>query len=185
MKRIAILCGMVAAFLCFSQNAKAQYLPDQIHREKDHFVNESGAILSDKELIDAVGSDIFHETIVGARKQYTTGQKLFVSGLAGIGVGIVGIVGGSAIIGAAGPHQTANQQQVTFDDEDLALTGAAVLTIGTIATVLGGTALTVGIPFKAVGQSRLNWVENNYNERQGYTLRFGTAPHGAGLTLNF
>ena len=184
MKRIAILCGMVAAFLCFSQNAKAQYLPDQIHREKDHFVNESGAILSDKELIDAVGSDIFHETIVGARKQYTTGQKLFVSGLAGIGVGVAGIVGGSAIIGAAGPHQTTNQQ-VYFDDEDLALTGAAVLKIGTIATVLGGTALTVGIPFKAVGQSRLNLVENNYNERQAYTLRFGAAPHGAGLTLNF
>jgi hypothetical protein len=28
-------------------------------------------------------------------------------------------------------------------------------------------------------------VENNYNERQAYTLRFGAAPHGAGLTLNF
>jgi hypothetical protein len=184
MKRIAILCGMAAAFLCLSQNAKAQYLPDRIHREKDHFVNESGAVLSDQELIDAVGADIFHETIEGARKQYRTGQKLFVSGLAGVGVGIVGIVGGSAIIGAAGPHQVADQQ-VTFDDEDLALTGAAVLTIGTIATVLGGTALTVGIPFKAVGQSRLNWVENDYNERQGYTLRLGATPHGAGLTLNF
>ena len=175
---------MVAAFLCFSQNAKAQYLPDQIHREKDHFVNESGSILSDKELIDAVGADIFQETVVGARKQYRTGQKLFVSGLAGLGVGVVGIVGGTAIIGAAGPHQTANNE-VTFDDEDLALTGAVVLTIGSIAAALGGTALTVGIPFKVIGQSRLNWVENDYNERQGYTLRFGAAPHGMGLTVRF
>ena len=175
---------MVAAFLCFSQNAKAQYLPDQIHREKDHFVNESGSILSDKELIDAVGADIFQETVVGARKQYRTGQKLFVSGLAGIGVGVAGIVGGTAIIGAAGPHQTENND-VIFDDEDLAMTGAAVLAIGSIAAALGGTALTVGIPFKVIGQSRLNWVENDYNERQGYTLRFGAAPHGAGLTLNF
>ena len=175
---------MVAAFLCFSQTAKAQYLPSRIHREKDHFVNESGASLSDKELVDAVGADIFQETVVGARKQYKTGQKLFVSGLAGIGVGVAGIVGGTAIIGAAGPHQTANND-ITFDDEDLAMTGAAVLTLGTIAAALGGTALTIGIPFKAIGQSRLNWVENDYNERQAYTLRFGAAPHGAGLTLNF
>ena len=29
------------------------------------------------------------------------------------------------------------------------------------------------------------WVENDYNERQGYALRFGAAPHGVGLTMNF
>ena len=69
--------------------------------------------------------------------------------------------------------------------ESLVFLGFDIYAWITIATVLGGTALTVGIPFKAVGQSRLNWVENNYNERQGYTLRFGAAPHGAGLTLNF
>lgn len=183
MKYLTTLCGFIAAFLCLAQSANAQYLPSQIHREKDHFVNESGAILSDKELVDAVGEDVFHETVVGARKQYKTGQKLFVSGLAGIGVGVAGIVGGTALVAAAGPHQA--NDEIYFDNEDLAMTGALVLTLGTVAAALGGTALTVGIPFKAIGQSRLNWVENDYNERHAASLHLGATPSGVGFALKF
>ena len=184
MKRIAILCGLVAAFLSFAQSAKAQYLPTQIHRDKATFVDERGRTLSDSELVNAVGAEIFTETVIGARKQYTAGRKLLISGIAGAGVGVAGILGGTAMVAAAGPHKDADDK-LYFDDEDKAVTGSVVVMLGTIATAMAGTALTVGIPLKVIGQSRLNWVENDYNERQGYTLHLGTAPSGVGLTVTF
>ena len=184
MKKALILCGLVAAFLCLTQTANAQYRPDRIQRDGASFVDSRGRTLSDSELIDAVGVDIFTETGIGARKQYTTGRKLLVSGIAGTGVGLLGLVGGAALVGAAGPHQNANNE-IYFDDRDKAESGAVVLAIGTIATALGSAALSAGIPLKVIGQSRLNWVENQYNERQGYALRFGAAPHGVGLTVRF
>ena len=184
MKKALILSGLVAAFLCLTQNANAQYLPAQIHRDGASFVDERGRTLSDSELIDAVGVDIFTETVIGARKQYTAGRKLLVSGIAGLGVGVAGILGGTAIVAAAGPHKNANDE-IYFDDEDKAMTGGAVILLGSVAAALGGTALSIGIPLKAIGQSRLNWVENDYNERQGSALHLGATPNGVGLALRF
>lgn len=183
MKRIAFLCGIVAAFLCFAQNANAQYA--QIHRDRADFVDNRGVVLSDQELIGLIGEDVFFDTVIGARKQYTVGRKLVVSGAAGLGVGLAGILGGTAMIAAAGPTQE-NDGTVYFENDDLAVGGAAVMILGSIATALGGTALSVGIPFKAIGQGRLNWVENEYNDRaRGYSFHVGSTPHGVGLSLTF
>lgn len=184
MKRILIISGVIAAFLSLAQNASAQYRPARIHRDRADFVDEHRHILSDSELIDAVGVDIFEETVIGARKQYTAGRKLVVSGAVGLGVGIAGIVGGAAIVASAGPHKNANDE-VYFDDEEMAATGGLVALIGTIVTSLGGTALTVGIPLKVIGQSRLNWVENDYNDRQRISLNVGATPSGVGFALRF
>ena len=185
MRYPTILCGLVAAFMCLTQNANAQYIPSQIHRDRADFVDNRGMFLSDQELIGLVGEDVFFETVVGARKQYNTGRKLVISGAAGLGVGVAGMLAGTAMIAAAGPTQTSNGTTY-FDDEELAVGGAAVLVLGSIATALGGTALSIGIPFKAIGQGRLNWVENDFNDRaRGYSLQFGPAPSGLGLTLTF
>ena len=184
MKKALILCGLVSAFLCLTQTANAQYRPDRIHRDGTDFVDSRGRTLSDSELIDAVGADIFTETVIGARKQYTAGRKLLISGIAGTGVGILGMVGGAVLIGTAGPHENANNE-IYFDDRDKAEAGAVVLTIGSLATALGATALSAGIPLKVIGQSRLNWVENQYNEQRGYTLHIGATPSGVGLAVRF
>ena len=185
MKYLTTLCGFIAAFLCLAQSANAQYLPTQIHRDKATFVDEHGRTLSDAELIDAIGIDVFEETVVGARKQYTAGRKLVVSGAAGLGVGLVGTLAGAAMFAAAKPEET-DDGRVHVENEDLAMTGCITLAIGVVAATLGGTALAVGIPLKAVGQSRLNWVENDYNERsRGVTARFGATHNGVGLTLSF
>ena len=168
-----------------THNANAQYLPAQIHRDRADFVDNRGVVLSDQELIGLIGEDVFFDTVVGARKQYTVGRKLVVSGAAGLGVGLAGILGGTAMIAAAGPTQE-NDGTVYFENDDLAVGGAAVMILGSIATALGGTALSIGIPFKAIGQGRLNWVENEYNDRaRNYSLHVGSAPHGMGLTLTF
>ena len=185
MKRITILYGLVAAFLCLAQQANAQYLTTEIHREKAHFINNRGMVLSDQELVGLIGEDVFYDTVVGARKQYKAGRTLVISGGIGFGVGVAGVLGGVAMITAAEPRET-SQGQVYFNDEDLAAAGGASMILGSIVMSLGAVALTVGIPLKAIGQSRLNWVENDYNERsRGYSLHVGSAPGGVGVSLTF
>jgi len=182
MKKIFSLCGLVAALLCFTQNANAQYLPDRIHRDGAGFVDERGRSLSDRELIDAVGIDIFEETVLGARKQYTAGRKLLTAGIITAGAGTTGLLTGFAMMFAADEGSYHGQGHA---GEDLGFAGAYLAYLSLAAIGVGGTLLSAGIPLKVIGQSRLNWVENDYNERQGYGLHIGAAPHGVGLTLNF
>jgi hypothetical protein len=186
MKKITFLCGLVAAFLCFAQNANAQYLPNQIHRDGSVFVDEHHRALSDSELIDAVGIDIFEETVLGARKQYNAGRKLITGGAIGLGAGLVSTLAGTAFIVASGAtYYEGGQPRYEIADEGYAIAGATFLALGISAMTAGSAALSAGIPLKVIGQSRLNWVENDYNERQAYTLHVGAAPHGIGLTLKF
>ena len=186
MKKIQFLCGLVAAFLGLAQNANAQYIPNQIHRDGAGFVDEHHRALSDGELIDAVGLDIYEETILGARKQYSAGRKLITGGAIGMGAGLLGTLTGVALVAAGGAtYYEYGQTRYEIYDEGYAVAGAAFLLLGASALAAGSAALTAGIPLKVIGQSRLNWVENDYNERQAYTLHVGAAPHGVGLTLNF
>ena len=183
MRNLTIFCGLVAAFLCLAQNANAQYLPAQIHRDGDGFVDEHRRGLSDSELIDAIGIDIFEDTVIGARKQYNAGRKLITGGAIAAGAGLLSWLGGMASIAAAGATQRSNGE-LYFEDDALAVGGALMIVSGGIAMSLGSCALSAGIPLKVIGQSRLNWVENDYNDRN-YSLHVGAAPHGVGLTLNF
>ena len=183
MRNLTIFCGIVAAFLSLAQSANAQYLPAQIHRDKANFVDEHHRVLSDSELIDAIGIDVYEETVIGARKQYNAGRKLLIGGATGVGVGVAVLLGGVVMVGMSGPEHGPDNK-VYYEDEDMAVAGGAAILLGSLVTSLGGTALSAGIPLKVIGQSRLNWVENDYNERN-YTLHVGAAPHGVGLTLNF
>ena len=186
MKKIISLCGLVAAFLCLAQNASAQYLPNQIHRDGAGFVDEHHRMLSDGELIDVVGLDVYEQTILGARKQYTAGRKLITGGAIGMGAGLLGTLAGTALLVAGSATYYENgQTRYEIADESYAIGGGVLLALGASALAAGSAALSAGIPLKVIGQSRLNWVENDYNERQGYTLHVGAAPHGVGLTLNF
>jgi hypothetical protein len=176
----------VAAFLCLAQNANAQYIPNQIHRAGAGFVDEHHRILSDNELIDAVGIDIFEDTVLGARKQYNAGRKLITGGAIGLGAGLVGTLAGAAFIAASGAtYYEQGQTRYEIVDDGCAIAGASLLALGISAMTAGSAALSAGIPLKVIGQSRLNWVENDYNERQDYSLHVGAAPHGIGLTLQF
>ena len=169
--------------MCLVQNANAQYLPDRIHRDGDRFVDDRHRVLSDNELIDAVGIDIFEETVVGARKQYNAGRKLVISGAIGAGAGMTGLLTGVVMLAASMATDSSGRTYVA--EEELGFAGGMLTILGGTALGLGATALSAGIPLKVIGQSRLNWVENDYNERQNYTLHVGAAPHGVGFTLNF
>ena len=181
MKRITILCGLVAALLCLTQNASAQYA-----RKGANIVDKSGYILSDSQLINIVGQDVFDQTVVGARKQYKAGKKLIWGGVAGIVAGIAGSVYSIVKLNDAG---YTNVDLTSPDDLKVILDNdpsIAFMYLGSSALVgVGGTAFTAGVVLKTIGKKRLNWVEDRANAARGYSLNVGATPNGMGLYLTF
>ena len=197
MKRILLACGLAAALLGLSQNASAQY--NQIRRDGTNFVDQTGRALSDQALIDLVGEDVYFDTVVGARKQYNAGRKLILGGAIGLGAGCLSALGGAALLIANGTRPVVYYEsgyRSNYPDRDYyyddygdglgALAGGALLVGGYCAMIAGSLVLEAGIPLKIIGKSRLNWVENDFNDRsREASLRFGAAPSGLGLTLTF
>ena len=178
MKRFAILCGLVVALMCLTQNAKAQYV--QIHRDGAGFVDNRGMHLSNQEIRDLVGEDVYFDTVVGAQKQYRIGRNLIRGGAITAGAGLASALTGVVILAAN------SEDRLVYYDEVACATGAIFLVGGYVAMLTGAALLEVGIPLKIIGQSRLNWVENDYNEySRNVSLHVGAAPHGVGLTLRF
>ena len=184
MKKFTILCGLVAAFLCLAQNASAQYATE-IHRDRAGFTDQVGRPLTDAELIDLIGPEIYRETVVGARKQYNAGRKLITGGAIGVGAGLITMYGGILIVyGSVSAASDISGQRYVDRDQEAA--GYLIFGLGVTTIALGGLALDAGIPLHIIGKSRLNWVENDFNERShAVTARFGAAPHGIGLTMTF
>ena len=54
MKRVLIISGIIAAFLCLAQNANAQYA-GPIHRQGAHLADMRGNVLTDHEAVGALG----------------------------------------------------------------------------------------------------------------------------------
>ena len=194
MKKIAILCGLVAALLCLTQRANAQYI--QIHRDGAGFVDNRGMHLTNQEIRDLVGEDVYFDTVVGAQKQYRAGRNLIRSGAITAGAGLVSALTGVALIAANSedrlvvyndPQYYGYRERVYTDEDEFAsATGALFLVGGYLAMFTGAALLEVGIPLKIIGQSRLNWVENDYNDySRNVSLHVGAAPNGVGLTLRF
>ena len=194
MKRLALLCGLVAVFMCLTQSAKAQYA--QIHRDGAGFVDGRGMHLSNQEVRDLVGDDVYFETVVGAQKQYRVGRNLIRGGAITLGAGLVSALSGTALIVANSQDRVYYDEQYGYsqyhgrtydkDDEVAIATGSLLLVGGYLAIATGATLLEVGIPLKIIGQSRLNWVENDYNDySRNVSLHVGAAPNGVGLTLRF
>ena len=190
MKKIAILCGLVAALMCLTQSAKAQYA--QIHRDGAGFVDDRGAALSNQEVRDLVGDEIYFDTVVGASKQYRVGGKLIRGGAITLGAGLLSGLSGAALLISSDHHdyypgQEQYQRKSYHEyDETAEAAGVLLLTGGYVAMFVGGALLEAGIPIRIIGQIRLNWVENNYNDySRNVSLHVGAAPHGVGLTLRF
>ena len=190
MKRFAFLCGLVAALICLTQRAEAQYI--QIHRDGAGFVDDRGAALSNQEVRDLVGDDVYFDTVVGASKQYRIGGNLIRSGAITLGAGLLSALSGAALFVANGPESPSSrysqyQERPYYERDEAAYTGGALLLAGGyVAMFVGGALLEAGVPLRIIGQSRLNWVENDFNDNsRNVSLHVGTAPHGVGLTLRF
>ncbi len=172
--RFAFFCGIVAALLCLTQNANAQYA-----RDGYHIVNQNGVPLSNQEIIDLVGVDVYEQTVLGAWKQYKAGKSLITGGIIGIGAGLAGAFVTGYKAGKAGYN---DMQTALSDDGSI----AALYLASAAAASLGSAALTGGIVMKIIGNKRLDWVSEEANRVSGnVSLNVGATPNGMGIVLNF
>ena len=172
--RFAFFCGIVAALLCLTQNANAQYV-----RDGYHIVNQNGVALSNQEIIDLVGVDVYEQTVLGAWKQYKAGKSLITGGIIGIGAGLAGAFVTGYKAGKAGYN---DMQTALSDDGSI----AALYLASAAAASLGSAALTGGIVMKIIGNKRLDWVSEEANRVSGnVSLNVGATPNGMGIVLNF
>ena len=177
--RFALFCGLLAAFLCLTHNANAQY----VQRHKANLVDANGNILSDAQVLDLVGEEIFHETYVGAKKQYNAGRKMLIGGAIGAGAGLA-----TTLIGFNLAYDSAyltDRGIVAYRNETEATIGFICYYGGVIVAGLGLSVLEAGIPLHIIGKKRHDWVAEEGSKASNLTLHAGATPNGFGITLNF
>ena len=181
--RFTFFCGLLAAFLCLSQSASAQYA-GSVHRHKANLVDAQGIILSDAEVIDLVGEEIFHETYVGAQKQYRAGRKMIIGGAIGAGACMALSVAGFNL--AYDSAYLSENGKIGFRNEGEAIVGFVCYYGGLVAAGLGLSVIEAGIPLQIIGKKRLDWVaEEGSKAASNVTFHVGATPNGMGLTLRF
>lgn len=186
-KKVFAVIALVLLTTIGAIQTKAQYLPSSLESSRGYLIDQNGDRLSDRDVRMAIGEEIYHDTYVGARKQYQAGDKLLKGGIIGLAAGTA-VTLSSAILLATGEVMV-NQQtrEVTSMDMSAAM-GVLGVYAGITAMTLGAVVLEAGIPFKIIGSRRLNWVAENYNENQrpgNISLRFGAGQYGTGLVLSF
>ena len=181
MKKFFVICLLLAASLCLTQEAKAQYA-GPITRQDANLVDQSGHILTDSEIIGLVGNDIFEETVVGARRQLQAGKSLIIGGAAGIGTGLVFAVFSGVEMAKSRDNAARNNRSHSYNYGP----GAGLFLLSTAFTSLGTLALGGGVAFRSIGKSRLGWVANQCNPASGsVTLEWSATPAGAGIVMRF
>ena len=180
MKKVVILCSILAACLCLSQNASAQYA-GPISRKGADLVDINGKVLTNAEIVEIVGADIYTKTVTGSRKQVKAGRGLIWGGAIGMAAGFTGIVTGNIIVNKNAYVDDNNK--VVYTNQKKAVQGAGIWALGIGTFALGSLALDFGIPFYFIGRSRLNWVADTANQQM--TCKFGPTPNGVGFALNF
>ena len=180
MKKLIVMCVLVAACMGFAREAKAQFA-GPIQRVNANLVDRNGTILTDQDIIDLAGEEIFQETVVGARRQLRAGKGLLIGGAAGIGTGLVL----SVFTGVAASKV---ESSISLQDALRQNSSVAGLYLCSVAvTSLGVLALGGGIAFRSIGKSRLSWVADQCSgsSRVAATLHWGATPSGAGIVMRF
>lgn len=192
MKKLFVIALAAVALVASSVVASAQYKPSSLSRYRADLQDQNGQVLSDQEVFQLIGEDIYNETYKGARTQYKAGNALIIAGAATAGVGLVGTVAGVLAIDYGiknGAIVVVESKKGQYDltkctqNGKLAILGYAG---GVTLLAVGATCLAVGIPLKVIGTKRLNWVAEDYNNNAvAANLNVGFTANGAGLVLNF
>lgn len=177
MKRITSYFCLFVTFLCIAQRADAQYATS-IHHEHGKLVDSRGVVLSDNEVMNLIGDEIYNATYLGAKKQCKIGRTLIWSGVAGMVAGTGMMMWGQELF-------TDSPYMQGIGTETEGKVGLALCVGGLLVNSLGSAALNVGIPLSIVGNKRLDWIADNYNGSANLTFQVGAAPNGFGLTLRF
>ena len=195
-KSIVFVVLSALAALIFTQTASAQYYPEYLSVSKGKLVDQNGAVLTDTEVLNAIGADIYNQTYSGARKQYKTGGPLIIAGAITTGVGVMGVVGSAAVLSykykSNLPVYINNIRKDPKSINDIPdnkwfAAGMLGLYVGSMLAAAGDIALMVGIPLRVIGAKRLNWIADDYNGNaapQAY-VRLGAGQYGTGLVIDF
>ncbi len=152
----------------------------------------NGHELNEWETRQVIGNEIYSKTFAPARRQRKAGLVLTIVGGVTTGLGGIIAIGGAAGM-AATPVNTWQQDSNgrTQDrpysyQRDYSSAQAALLT-GTGIFLAGSTMLSVGIPLLVIGQKRLNWVAEDYQEKMARkaSLNLSSGSNGVGLSLAF
>lgn len=180
-----LTCVLFAACL----QASAQYLPNSLDVSRGKLTDERGIVLSDQQVLEAVGQQIFDETYRGATRQYAAGKNLILGGAiatgAGATVALVSLLAwGDAVYSYV--YNDYRYDGYDYHNEGQAVTAALCYYAGALVASAGFTALSAGIVFKSIGRGRLNWIADEYNEHnRPVTMRFGAGQYGTGLVVTF
>ena len=191
MKKIIVLVIAAVAFIASSVVANAQYRPSTLNQHRAGFEDENGHTLTDQEVFQLIGEDVYNQTYVGATKQYKTGKILTIVGAATTGVGLVGTIAGSvatayAIENGHVTYETKNGKRVVKDFDNKAALAAVGFAGGVALLAAGDICLSVGIPLQIIGKKRLNWIATEYNHSNySANIRFGAGQYGTGVVLSF
>ena len=191
MKKIIVLAIAAIAFITSGVTANAQYRPSTLSQHRAGLEDENGHTLTDQEVFQLIGEDVYNQTYVGACKQYKTGKILTIVGAATAGVGLVGTIAGSvatayAIENGHVTYETQNGQKVVKGYDDKAALAVLGFAAGTTLLAAGDICLSVGIPLQVIGKKRLNWIADEYNHSNySANIRFGAGQYGTGVVLSF
>lgn len=169
MKKVFMV--IVALLVIAAGSAKAQVNPDYLFFDKGDFTDGAGTYYNESEIMHIIGPQIYNETYMGAIQQYNAGRDLIRYGGFGAAIGFLSYVG---FYTSAVSHQ----------DPSL-LYGAAA---GFITMSLGFVALDAGIPLKIIGKKRLEWIAEDYNDKNktvAIKLTGCSAGPGVGIAVVF
>ena len=191
MKKIIVLVIAAVAFIASGVTANAQYRPSTLSQHRAGLEDENGHALTDQEVFQLIGEDVYNQTYVGATKQYKTGKILTIVGAATTGVGLIGTIAGSvatayAIENGHVTYETKNGKQVVKDFDNKAALAVVGFAGGVALLAAGDICLSVGIPLQIIGKKRLNWIADEYNHSNySANIRFGAGQYGTGVVLSF
>ena len=174
MKKILFLSLMMLLAPLFTLRAQ-EYSPRLEFSRGDFYYG--GNRLSDAEIFHLIGEDVFYATYQGATRQRNAGQSMMIAGGVTFGVGIASLFMGLALSYNSQDYPDGNYYTIS-----------SLVPIGYAAAIAGGIVLDAGIPLFIIGNSRLNWIERDFNRRNHSPyacVNVGGAPHGFGLTVNF
>ena len=180
MKKIllAMLLLLVPAFV-----ALAQYIPAQIEQSKGRLLDDNGEVMPEFMVARLVGEDIYQNTYLGAVKQYKTGKRLIVGGLAGMGAGAV-VSGISLGVFVSDYIKIWGGTKNIWESFSGAKDSVSWIYRGFSIIGVGYSVLSAGLIFKTIGWKRLEWVADEYNSHPA-TLEFGVGEFGTGLVFRF
>jgi hypothetical protein len=168
MKKFFALFAATFTMLIFGINAHAQD-GFMTFSHGDFLLN--GQKIYEGEFHNYFNADEFN-TINGALQQRKSGKGLLIAGGICAGIGLASWIGGACICTYA-------------DSEYDYYLGYCCAVSGVALTAAGSTMLAIGTPLYCIGNSRLRWAANNYNNRKEMSLSLAAGSSGFGLALKF